>query len=103
MPRTISALMQEKKSRKNIQQGLYLKGISKETAEQAFETCYEEIEDKGEKEMIYALLEKRKYPFENADRKAQNREMAFLFRKGFEMEEILYCLKNRPEREQDSL
>lgn len=92
-----------KKSRKNIQQGLYLKGISKETAEQAFETCYEEIEDKGEKEMIYALLEKRKYPFENADRKAQNREMAFLFRKGFEMEEILYCLKNRPEREQDSL
>ena len=46
--------------------------------------------------MIYALLKKRKYPFKDADRKEQNREMGFLFRKGFEMEEILYCLKNPP-------
>ncbi len=85
-----------KKSRKNIQQNLYLKGISKETAEEAFEIFYGETEDIGEKEMIYALLKKRKYPFKDADRKEQNREMGFLFRKGFEMEEILYCLKNPP-------
>ena len=49
--------------------------------------------------MIYALLKKRRYQFEDADRKEQNREMGFLFRKGFEMEEILYCLKNPPEEE----
>lgn len=85
-----------KKSRKNIQQNLYLKGISKETAEEAFEIFYGETEDIGEKEMIYALLKKRKYPFKDADRKEQNRELGFLFRKGFEMEEILYCLKNPP-------
>lgn len=85
-----------KKSRKNIQQGLYLKGISKETAKEAFEIFYDETENMEEKEMIYALLKKRKYPFKNADKKEQNREIGFLFRKGFEMEEILYCLKNPP-------
>lgn len=88
-----------RKSRKNIQQKLYLKGISKETVEEAFGLFQEEMEEKGEKEMIYTLLKKRRYPFENADRKEENREMAFLFRKGFEMEEILYCLKNPPKEE----
>ncbi|MDE7309315.1 MAG: RecX family transcriptional regulator [Lachnospiraceae bacterium] len=88
-----------KKSRKNIQQGLYLKGISKEITEEVFEMFYDKTEDMGEKEMIYALLKKRRYQFEDADRKEQNREMGFLFRKGFEMEEILYCLKNPPEEE----
>jgi Uncharacterized protein conserved in bacteria len=88
-----------RKSRKNIQQGLYLKGISKEITEEVFAMFYDKTEDMGEKEMIYALLKKRRYQFEDADRKEQNREMGFLFRKGFEMEEILYCLKNPPEEE----
>lgn len=88
-----------KKSRKNIQQTLYLKGISKETVEEAFEIFQEEIEEEGEKEMIYKLLKKRRYQFEGADGKEKNREMGFLLRKGFEMEDVLYCLKNRPEEE----
>jgi len=92
-----------RKSQKNIQQALYLKGISREITEEVFEIFQKETKDAGEKDMIYALLKKRRYRFEGADIKEKNREMGFLLRKGFEMEEVLFCLKNRPEEGQDSL
>lgn len=86
-----------KKSRKIIQQSLYLKGISKETAEEAFELFEDKIKGEDERELIYTLLKKKKYHYENSDKKEKNRVMAFLMRKGFEMEDVMYCLRNQPE------
>ena len=47
--------------------------------------------------MIYRLLEKKKYDYGQTDYKEKNKIMAFLVRKGFEMEDIQYCMKNPQE------
>ena len=85
-----------KKSRKIIQQSLYLKGISKEIAEEAFELLEDNMTEGDERAIIYTLLEKRKYKYEAADSKEKNRTAAFLLRKGFEMEDIIHCMRNQP-------
>ncbi|MCM1325922.1 MAG: recombination regulator RecX [Bacteroidales bacterium] len=80
------------KSRRQIEQHLMQKGISKGTLEKA----WQEWEEKGgrldERAMIEKLLQKRHYTGETADRKEQQRIYAFLARKGFSGEAILSAM-----------
>ena len=81
------------RSRRRIEQDLLGKGISRETLERA----WAEWEDKGgsqdEGAMIRALLAKRSYDPDTADRKEQQRTYAFLMRKGFSGETVRRALR----------
>lgn len=81
------------RSRRRIEQDLLGKGIGRETLEQA----WAEWEAKGgrqdEEAMIRALLIKRKYDPDTADRKEQQRTYAFLVRKGFSGEAVRRALR----------
>lgn len=90
-----------KKSRKIIRQSLYLKGISKEVAEETLQMFQGSGKEEEERSLIYSLIKKKRYDYENADRKEKNRIAAFLLRKGFEMEDVMYCLRNCPEEYQE--
>lgn len=85
-----------RKSRKIIRQSLYLKGISKEVTEEALQMFEDSMTEEDEKSLIYSLIKKKKYDYENADVKERNKVAAFLLRKGFEMDDVMYCLKNHP-------
>lgn len=89
-----------RKSRKIILQSLYRKGIVKDLAEEVLELFEDTTEEIDERRLIYALIEKKNYDYENADRREKNRVAAFLLRKGFEMDDVMYCLRNRPEKDE---
>ena len=76
------------RSRRRIEQDLQGKGIARETLQRA----WMEWEDLGgvqdEIAMIRALLEKKHYDPESADRKEQQRIYGFLMRKGYSGEQI---------------
>lgn len=80
------------KSRRQIEQNLIQKGISRDTLERA----WQEWEEKGgimdEQAMIEKLLQKRRYVPDAADRKEQQRTYAFLLRKGFSGEAIIKAM-----------
>lgn len=81
--------MRLKKSRRQIEQELFQKGVSRECIEQAMEECREI----GEEEQILAWMEKKHYDPETADRKETQRMYAFLMRRGFPGSEISRLLK----------
>lgn len=85
------------KSRRMIMQNLMQKGISKELVSEMFLNMDEELQENGEREQIYKLLEKKHYNFEEADYKEKNRIIGFLVRRGFQLDDIQYCMKNCPE------
>ena len=79
---------EEDKNRRQIEQKLMQKGISKDTLEKAWQEWEEKGGRQDEQEMIEKLLQKRHYMRETADIKEQQRTYAFLMRKGFSSEAI---------------
>lgn len=75
----------DKKSKKEIFAQLSQKGIEKEVIERAFEECYEYDDSRG---AIMAILQKKHYDPENADRKETQKILGYLMRKGFGYEDI---------------
>lgn len=71
--------VKERKSRRQITQELYRKGVARDLVEAAFE----ETEQIPEEELIRFWMEKRRYCPETADLKEKRRMYAFLMRKGF--------------------
>lgn len=84
-----------RKSRKMIEQQLILKGIDRNL----LRTVWEEMDsqDSDERSLIYKLLAKKKYVYGETDRKEKNKVMGFLLRKGFQMEDITFCMNHLPE------
>lgn len=76
-------LHEGRKSRRQLEQALYAKGISGETAAEAFLVWEEAGGSQDEQRMIIKLLEKKHFDPETADIKERQRIYAFLLRKGF--------------------
>lgn len=81
--------MRLKKSRRQIEQELFQKGVDRELIREAMEEC-QEI---GEEEQILAWIQKKQYDPETADRKETQKMYAFLMRRGFQSSEIARLLK----------
>ena len=81
--------MKVKKSRRQIEQELYLRGVERSLVEAAFE----ESESVPEEELIRGWMEKRHYQPESADEAEKRRMYAFLARKGFSGAAIGRCMK----------
>lgn len=80
--------MKERKSRRQIEQELYQRGISREQVEKAFE----QTQEVPEEELIASWLEKKHFVLEEADITEQRRMYGFLARKGFSGESIRRAL-----------
>lgn len=76
------------KSRRQIENTLFGKGISKETIEQAYEQCFEEDSITEEEVLICRLLEKKHFDRENATYEECQKMIGFLYRKGFALDNI---------------
>ncbi|MDO5539718.1 MAG: regulatory protein RecX [Eubacteriales bacterium] len=81
--------MKDRKSRRQIEQELFQRGVSREYVESAFEQT-ETVPEDG---LIEKWLEKKHYCQETADMKEVRRMYAFLARKGFSGEAISRALK----------
>ena len=81
--------MRSRKSRRQIEQELYQKGVDKELIQEAFEVAGEVPEE----EQIARWMEKRHYNPESADLKEKQKMYAVLARKGFCPENIQRALK----------
>ena len=82
--------MQSRKSRRQIEQELYQKGVDRELIQEAFE----ETGQVPEEEQIARWMEKRNFHPEEADLKEKQRMYAFLARKGFRAENIQRAMKS---------
>ena len=82
--------MQSRKSRRQIEQELYQKGVDRELIQEAFE----ETGEVSEEEQIASWMEKRNFHPEEADLKEKQRMYAFLARKGFRAENIQRAMKS---------
>ena len=82
--------MQSRKSRRQIEQELYQKGVDRELIQEAFE----ETGEVPEEEQIARWMEKRNYHPEEADLKEKQRMYAFLARKGFRADNIQRAMKS---------
>lgn len=82
--------MQLRKSRRQIEQELYQKGVDRELIQEAFE----ETGEVPEEEQIARWMEKRNFHPEEADLKEKQRMYAFLARKGFRAENIQRVMKS---------
>lgn len=82
--------MQSRKSRRQIEQELYQKGVDRELIQEAFE----ETGEVPEEEQIARWMEKRNFHPEEADLKEKQRMYAFLARKGFQAENIQRVMKS---------
>ena len=82
--------MQSRKSRRQIEQELYQKGVDRELIQEAFE----ETAEVPEEEQIARWMEKRNFHPEEADLKEKQRMYAFLARKGFRAENIQRAMKS---------
>lgn len=71
--------MKDRKSRRQIEQELYQRGVSRDFVRSAFE----QSESVPEEKLIRAWIEKRGYDAAAADDKEKRRMYAFLARKGF--------------------
>lgn len=78
----------EKKSSARIRQDLMQKGISEELIREAWEECAGEETKELEREQILYWVKKKQFSLETADFKEKQKMMAFLYRKGFKVEDI---------------
>lgn len=78
----------QSKSRRQIENDLVRKGISKETIEQAYVQCSEEDSPVAEEELIHKLLEKKHFDRQNATYEDRRKMVGFLYRRGFELDQI---------------
>lgn len=83
------ASMCSRKSKRQIAQELYLRGVNRELVDAAFE----ESDEIREEEQILEWMRKKHYDPESADLKEMQKMYAFLARKGFRTEEISRALK----------
>ena len=81
---------QDSRSKKRIRQDLLAKGIAKRLIELALEEEYEG----EEQQMILQLLEKKHFDSSRADAGEKRRIYAFLLRKGFRSEDILWAMRS---------
>ena len=80
---------QDSKSRQQLKLDLIRKGVKKETIDLAMEEEYEN----EEKDMILALLHKKRFDPATADVKEKNRIMGFLLRIGYSLAEVKECMR----------
>ena len=76
------------KSRRQIENDLMRKGISREEIRQAYEQCSEEDSIAAEEELILKLLEKKHFDRQNATYEECRKMVGFLYRKGFVLDQI---------------
>lgn len=80
------------KSKKSIARTMLQRGISSDDFEKAYDLWTEEGNTQDEDAQIEALLQKKHFCKEEADRKELQRMYGFLARKGFESEKIYRAL-----------
>lgn len=73
----------ESETRRKMEEKLRLKGIGKETLQQAFEDSYEDMQEEMEVEQALMWIRKKKFDMQNADQKEKRRIYSFFMRKGF--------------------
>ena len=78
----------QSKSRRQIENDLLRKGISKEDLRQAYEQCQEEDSITEEEVLIQKVLEKKHFDRQNATHEECRKMVGFLYRKGFELDQI---------------
>ena len=78
----------EQKSQRKIFQDLIQKGISEDLIREAWEEHAGDESREMEKEQILYWAKKRNFSAETADYKEKQKMMAFLYRKGFKVEDI---------------
>lgn len=78
----------ERKSRAKIIRELQQKGIEDTLIQEVWEECAGDDERNLEREQILYWVRKKHFCAENADFKEKQRMMAFLYRKGFQVEDI---------------
>ena len=83
-----------KKSKKDIMIALSMKGVNSDFAERIYDELNEEGSVESEKNLIRKLLEKRHFDFENADYESIQKEMQYLYRKGFSPDSIHSAFKD---------
>mgnify|MGYP001086284260 FL=1 len=86
------ACSHERKSRRRIENDLLQKGISAETAAEAWRRWEAEGNVQDEEEQMKTLLAKKHFDVEAADRNQLQKMYAFLARKGFDGDKILRLL-----------
>lgn len=79
---------QASKSKKQIENALFCKGISKENIEQAYAECSDEGNTTDEEELIEKLLIKKHYDKQEATYDERMKIIRFLYRKGFSLDNI---------------
>lgn len=82
--------MKDKKSRRQIEQELYQRGVDRQKIAEALEAAEEVPEEK----LIRKWLEKRHFNAETADLQELRRTYAFLARKGFSSESIKSAMQS---------
>lgn len=83
----------ENRSRRRIEQDLSAKGISREMIREAWQSWEDQGGAQDEMQMIYKLLQKRKFDPDTADFAERQKQAAFLMRKGFSTENIRKILQ----------
>ncbi len=84
---------EDTRSRRRIEQDLLGKGIDRDVLEQAWSRWEEQGGRQDDAAMIQALLKKRGYDVEKAERKERQRTYSFLVRKGFSGDAVRKALK----------
>lgn len=85
--------MKQKKSRRQMEQDLYRRGVARPLVEAALE----QAEPVSPQELIRSLMEKRHFDASTADQKEKQRMYAFLARRGFSGADISRALKTEYE------
>ncbi|MBE5875459.1 MAG: regulatory protein RecX [Lachnospiraceae bacterium] len=76
------------KSRKQMEQDLLRKGVSKCDISDVFTQVYEDEDTDHETELIERLIEKRRYDSQSATLEEKQKMVSFLYRKGFSLDKI---------------
>lgn len=83
-----------RKSRKQIILDLQQKGITKDIVFSSLDKLMGGEGEREELQCIRNFLRKRKYEDAEADCTEREKTKAYLFRKGFEINDIIFCMKN---------
>lgn len=78
----------QSKSRRQIENDLVRRGISKDNIEQAYAQCSEEDSLAAEEELIHKLLDKRRFDRQKATYEESQKMVGFLYRRGFALDQI---------------
>ncbi|MBO5082728.1 MAG: regulatory protein RecX [Lachnospiraceae bacterium] len=83
-----------RKSKKQIIMELQQKGVNKELIIDTLESVCSDSPEEDELQCISKLLAKRKYNDNEADITEREKVKAYLFRKGFQIDNINSCMRN---------